>query len=101
AGSVNEVTQGEIVVQCEDGSDLRIPFGGASRARSGATASVSADGTIVVDFKGQIAVKKITISITATAGGTSLAEISKVEFVNDMASRIPEPQMDIPQNLRA
>ncbi len=51
-------------------------------------------------FGTQIAVKKVTIKVTATSGGTNLAEISKVEFVNDMESRIPAPQMDIPQNLQ-
>ena len=32
---------------------------------------------------------------------SSLAEISKVEFVNGMENRIPEPDLDIPQNVTA
>ena len=102
AGSGNEVTQATVTLELADGSLLEIPVGQASRARaSGAVATLQADGSIVIDFGGQIAVKKVSIKITATANSTSLAEITQVEFLNDMESRIPEPQMDIPQNLQA
>lgn len=33
--------------------------------------------------------------------GASLVDISKVEFLNGMENRIPEPEMDIPQNVKA
>lgn len=102
AGSGNEVTQATVTLELADGRLLEIPVGQASRARaSGAVATLQADGSIVIDFGGQIAVKKVSIKITATANSTSLAEITQVEFLNDMESRIPEPQMDIPQNLQA
>ncbi len=99
-GSANQVTEAVITVLCEDGSELPIYVGAASRARSGATATIESNGAIVIDFGGQIAVKKVTISITATANSTSLAEITQVEFLNDMESRIPAPKMDIPENLQ-
>ena len=101
AGSGNEVTQATVTLELADGSQMEIPVGAASRARSGAGATLQSDGSIVIDFGGQIAVKKVSIKITATASSTSLAEITQVEFLNDMESRIPEPQMDIPQNLQA
>ncbi len=58
-------------------------------------------GNIRVYLGSQIAVKKVTLTITGMLNDNNLAEISKVEFANGMADRIPEPQMDIPENLRA
>lgn len=66
-----------------------------------ADSSVSAkweDGVLVVDFGGQVAVKKVTIIITGTQSN-KLAEISTVEFLNNMEERIPAPQMDIPEGV--
>lgn len=57
--------------------------------------------TLVIDLGGQIAVKRVIIRITGAKGGNNLVDISKVEFLNDMENRIPEPEMDIPQNLQA
>ena len=56
---------------------------------------------LVVDFKGQVAVKKVTIVIQGTKKNNNLAEISKVEFLNDMENRIPAPTMDVPEGLKA
>lgn len=72
---------------------------GDARVRSGATAIRKADGSIVVNLGNQVAVKKVTIVVTSTATSTKLTEIAKVEFLNDMESRIPEPEMNIPTNL--
>lgn len=69
-------------------------------ARVAATATVQKDGSIIIDLGGQIAIKKVTIKVTQTASN-KLAEIAKVEFLNNMESRIPEPKMDIPENLVA
>lgn len=60
-----------------------------------------AHGNIVVDLGRQMAVKKVTLTITGMSKDKTLAEISKVEFVNGMENRIPEPEMDVPQNLTA
>ncbi len=49
----------------------------------------------------QVAVKKVSLRITGMAGNLNLAEITKVEFLNDMENRIPEPEMNIPQNVAA
>jgi hypothetical protein len=56
-------------------------------------------GKIMIDLGSQIAVKKVTIKITGMKNNNNLAEIAKVEFVNDMENRIPEPQRDIPEGL--
>lgn len=58
-------------------------------------------GNIMLYLGSQIAVKKVTLTITGMQSNSSLAEISKVEFVNGMENRIPEPDLDIPQNVTA
>ena len=60
-----------------------------------------ANGNIEVHLGGQVAVKKVTLRIFGMSDDNNLAKISKVEFVNGMEDRIPEPQMDRPQNLTA
>ncbi len=68
-----------------------------SRAASGS----GAGKTITVYLGKQVAVKKVSLRITGTAGSGTLAEITKVEFLNDMENRIPEPDMNIPEGLAA
>lgn len=63
-------------------------------------ATQDGSGAISIDFGSQIAVKKVTFIITGMKKNASLAEISKVEFLNDMENRIPEPALDIPQNVK-
>jgi len=58
-------------------------------------------GNIMLYLGSQIAVKKVSLTIFGMRNNNHLAEISKVEFVNGMEDRIPEPEMDIPQNLSA
>lgn len=64
--------------------------------------SVTSDsfGNIAINLGSQVAVKRVTLTITSTKNN-NLAEISKVEFVNGMDKRIPEPDMNIPENLTA
>lgn len=61
-----------------------------------AAATVDASGAIVLDFGGQIAVKRVTIKITGTKKTEPLVNIAKVEFVNNMEERIGAPELDIP-----
>ena len=56
--------------------------------------------TIVIDLKGQIAIKKVTIKITDTSS-KNLAEIAKVEFLNNVYEEVPTPKIDKPSNLKA
>ena len=105
----NPITQGtiEVEVETEDGGTEMIPISIPNpnpqaamfaMLRSGGPSAKWENGVLVVDFAGQIAVKKVTIVITGTQSN-NLAEISTVEFLNNMEERIPAPQMDIPQNL--
>ncbi len=68
-------------------------------AQESFTITPERDGSIRISLGGQIAVKRVTFKITKTANAGNLAEISSVKFVNDMESRIPEPEMDIPKNM--
>ncbi len=65
------------------------------------TVEQDAHGNIQVHLGGQAAVKKVSLTIMGMQNNNNLAEISKVEFVNGMENRIPEPQMDIPAGLTA
>ena len=99
----NLLTAGGIEVELEDGSTMWIDISGeqTAKARAAAPQAVWENGVLVVDFKGQVAVKKVTIVIEGTKKNNNLAEISKVEFLNNMENRIPAPTMDIPQGLKA
>lgn len=100
------VAEGLVTIDTEDGTQLAAAITGGSAVSPIAAVTkpfdvtVHEDGSVSIDLKGQIAVKKITFRITKTANAKNLAEISKVEFVNDMESRIPEPEMNIPKNIK-
>lgn len=104
-GSENVIKAGSIEITYLDENGVEQTttalIGGAAayyRARTEARVTQEADGTLVVNLGSQIAVKKITIKVTET-GSNKLADIAKVEFLNDMESRIPAPVMNIPDNL--
>lgn len=104
-GSENVIKTGSIEITYIDENGMeqttRALIGGSARyysARGAATVTQEPDGTLVVNLGGQIAVKKITIKVTET-GSNKLADIAKVEFLNDMESRIPAPVMNVPENL--
>jgi len=58
-------------------------------------------GNLQIYFGEQVAIKKVTLTIMGMQKNNNLAEISSVSFVNGMEELIPEPQMDIPNNLTA
>ena len=67
----------------------------AAAIRNG-DAVVERDGSVVIDLGARVAIKKVTIRVTATADQGNLAQIAKVEFLSDFAERVPEPQLSIP-----
>lgn len=69
--------------------------------KEGVRPEMGPDGTVCIHLGSQIAVKKVTLTIMGMKKNKTLAEISKVEFVNGMENRIPEPDMNIPENLKA
>lgn len=106
-GSENPVSEGFIdITYTEDNEDhtITVPVKAGVDfllKESDVYAELDENGNISVHLGNQIAVKKVVLTITDMQNNNNLAEISKVEFVNGMESRIPEPELDIPENLAA
>ena len=49
------------------------------------------DNTIVIDLKGEVAVKKVTIVIKDTSSSQNIADIAKVEFLNNVKVETEKP----------
>lgn len=101
SGSENTIQEmkAEVEYLDENGALQTMRLATAKQKRSSGGIKVNQDGSVVIDLGKQIAVKKVTIKITGTSSN-KLAEIAKVEFLNDMESRIPEPEMNIPKDLK-
>ena len=101
--SSNLITGGTIDVEDAEGNHYEATIvqskGMRLLSNSGATATIEADGTVVVNIGKQVAIKKVTIKVTASSGN-NLVDIAKVEFVNGMENRIPEPELNIPEITR-
>lgn len=100
APSENAPTSGEIVIPGagENGEDLVI---GKIEEKNITKSEVrTVDGrsmdTIKIDLGKQVAVSKITIKITGSKSNKNLAEIAKVEFLNNVYKELPKPKMNIP-----
>ncbi len=89
---VEEGQEKTVSVPLEEGIDFLLEDDSVSVEKT-------SGGAICIYLGSQIAVKKVSLKIMGMANNNNLAEISKVEFVNGMENRIPEPDMDIPENL--
>ncbi|MDB8553733.1 M60 family metallopeptidase [Turicibacter sanguinis] len=58
---------------------------------------VRSTGDIEIPLGSQVAVKKITINVTANRGNKNISQIAKVEFLNNVYEKLPEPEMNIPK----
>lgn len=85
----------EAIPDAGEAQELRVIKGGAINPEW------KNNGELCINLEGMVAVKLVTLRITKTSGTKNLAKISSVEFLNDMESRIPEPEMNIPTNLQA
>ncbi len=105
----NNIEEGTITIETEDGNVIEATLSKSAKINyspvayniskiSKAVAKVESDGTISVDLGGKVAVKRITIKVTATKSN-KLADIAKVEFLNGNEKRIPAPTLDIPKIL--
>ena len=59
--------------------------------------NVSPNGDIEINLGSQVAVKQITINVTANRGNKTISQIAKIEFLNNVYTEIPKPKMDIPK----
>lgn len=102
------ITQGTILVEDQDGNwyeaQIQSKEGAKIRTATEETsvtklvAVLEADGSIVLNLNGQIAIKKVSIQVTGTKS-RQLAEIAQVQFLNDMEQRIAPPELSVPQNV--
>lgn len=109
-GSENLIESGIVTIEAEDGNIYSFNIGGEETLELADVdmtrgivrspeekVTIESDGTVVINIGTQIAVKKITIKVTGAS--TNLVDIAKVEFVNNMEDRIPEPELNIPENI--
>ena len=97
APSTNSPSSGEIVIPVEGGEDLVVKFNESNITKSVTrTVDGQAMDTIKIDLGKQVAVSQITIKITGSKSNKNLAEIAKVEFLNNVYKEIPTPKMNIP-----
>ncbi|MDE5770095.1 MAG: fibronectin type III domain-containing protein [Ruminococcus sp.] len=106
--SESAVDEGTITIEYvdENGETKELPVGFKRGAEGLSESEVSVkldeEGNINVHLGNQVAVKKVKLTITKMLeGSNNLVEISKVEFLNGMEERIPEPEMDMPEGLTA
>lgn len=79
--------KGYVTYTDANGVEKSIPFDN-SMARS--------NGDIVIDLGAQVAVKKISINVTGNRGNKQISQIAKVEFLNNVYTELPKPDMNIP-----
>ena len=106
-GNENPVSEATVDIEyTEDGKNYVVTVPVKSEVNyllkeSDVYAEIDENGNIQVHLGNQVAVKKVVLTVTAMQNNNNLAEISKVEFVNGMESRIPEPELDIPEDFTA
>ncbi|HCW53641.1 MAG TPA: hypothetical protein DG753_07890 [Clostridium sp.] len=57
----------------------------------------SSSNDIVIDLGKQVAVKQISINVTANRGNKAISQIAKIEFLNNVYKEVPKPDMNIPE----
>ncbi|MDO5516708.1 MAG: dockerin type I domain-containing protein, partial [Clostridium sp.] len=82
-------SKGFITLFDKDGEEHKVTFD-RSKMRSNSN-------DIVIDLGGQIAVKQISINVTANRGNKKISQISKIEFLNNVYKELPKPNMNIPK----
>lgn len=87
----------QLEIETQEGEKLVIPY--EKQEAEVAKLSEDTENVIVISLGKQVAVKKITITIIETKNNTNLAEIAKVEFLNNVYEQIPAPKMDVPTGL--
>lgn len=92
-------TAGRVEVLAGNGEIISVPYGtDLNRTTSKSTSLLNTkEGTIQINLGKQIAVKKVSIVITETTKDVNLAEITKVEFLNNVYEEIPAPDMNVPK----
>ena len=93
------IQKGEALLELADGASLTVPFDITPPAGVHAIGETADARVVTIDLGKKVAVKKVTITVTATAGGADYAVVRKIEFLKDI---VPEsPKNDQVQGLTA
>ena len=84
--------KGSITYVDENGVTKTVEF----NENSNEARSKGSNGDIVIDLGTQVAVKQISINVTANRGNKNISEIAKIEFLNNVYKEVPKPDMNIP-----
>lgn len=94
----NAPKKGKVLVKTESGEVLEFKYNSQNNQQRRDTSSYASENkNIVIELGKQVAVKEVSIIITGTTTNANLAEISKVEFLNNVYTEIPKPEMNIPK----
>ena len=93
------VQKGEALAELADGATLTVPFDATLPQGVHAVGPSAEERVVTIDLGGKVAVKKVTITVTATQDNADFAVVRKIEFLKDI---VPEnPKNDQVQNLTA
>ena len=94
------IQAGTAEVELENGGKLTVPFDTTLPEGVHAIGRTAGQRVVTIDLGNKVAVKKITITVTAAAGGgADYAVVRKIEFLKDI---VPDaPKNDQPQILSA
>ena len=84
------VQKGEVEIELESGSTDTIPFDATPPEGVHAIGRTVGQRVVTIDLGRKVAVKKVTITVTATAGGTGHATVRKVEFLKEIVPDSPK-----------
>ena len=89
----------EALAELADGATLTVPFDATLPQGVHAVGPSAEERVVTIDLGGKVAVKKVTITVTATQDNADFAVVRKIEFLKDI---VPEnPKNDQVQNLTA
>ena len=97
--TVGAVQAGTTLVELADGSNLTVPFGSPLPAGVHAIGQTIGERVVTIDLGRKVAVKKVTIQVTAVAGEADFATVTKIEFLKDIVPDNPQNEADKVKNL--
>ncbi len=93
------IQKGQALVELADGTTQTVPFDITPPEGVHAISRAAGQRVVTIDLGKKVPVKKVTITVTATVGGTDYAVVRKVEFLKEI---VPDsPKNNQPQILSA
>ncbi len=95
------VEAGTVLAELADGSTLTVPFDAAAPADVYAIGEQEGQRVVTIDLGRKVAVKKVTIQVTAASSGSGFATVTKIEFLKDIVPDNPINDADQVKGLAA